>query len=312
MKSCGLSSDRNGPLISPWKQVTQMTNFPAVHYPELPPFYVCRLKKQNMILHSERIQQGVLTSMEGCDLCWGAVHSAVWKLGCRVALWWRSWIKAGGQRGARGDAGTQGHRDRKNTINLAESDRAPARTSTLNRLSHPPPPSAKKKPQKRKTAGSASPLQLDPHFTPCCVLACSLCRVTHRSPSSQSALLLFKTKDKWGVLKSVLAAGLHWVETLHGAEVSCKLFMIRQVFLRCLGTSWVKQKEKHFLSSSYRLSACGCEAVVVLSLPPSPGAQWPLSPVMKYFFASVSVRSRFFPFDSAAFGRRPTEGGCAA
>lgn len=49
--------------------------------------------------------------------------------------------------------GRQGGRDKKKAINLAESDRASANTSTLNSLSHHPPPTKKKKKKKKKSAG---------------------------------------------------------------------------------------------------------------------------------------------------------------
>lgn len=116
-------------------------------------------KKHN--LQRDRIQQCILTSTQGGVLCRGAVHSAGWEFGCRAALWWRSRIKSEG--------GRKAGRDKKKAINLAESDRASANTSTLNSLSHHPPHQKKKR--KRKAPGGALALQLDPHFTPCCVFS---------------------------------------------------------------------------------------------------------------------------------------------
>lgn len=101
------------------------------------------------------------------SLLWKTVSPALSTLPC--GCWAAGWLFDEGAELKQREM----ERERKNTINLAESDRASANTSTLNRLSHPPLPlrRLKKKKKKGKQPSVRRPLQLEPHFTPCCVFS---------------------------------------------------------------------------------------------------------------------------------------------
>lgn len=109
MWRCGLSSDRNGLLISLWKQVTQMTNFPAIHYLEKPFFFFfyCDEKKSFPCSRGrDSLTQAILQASNwaahphiiGCFWLWCCPLCCVgvWLSG---AFWCRSCIKPGRREG---------------------------------------------------------------------------------------------------------------------------------------------------------------------------------------------------------------------
>lgn len=116
----------------------------------------------------------------------------MWEFGCRVALWWRIWIKAGG--GRQGGGGKTQSILRSQTEHLQTP--APLTDWVTCRL-----PSTPKQPAVRRPCSWTHILHR------AAFSASSLCRVTLRSPSSQSALL--------GFLTSVLAGGLQWLKVMH-------------------------------------------------------------------------------------------------
>lgn len=239
-----------------------MTNFPAIHYPELPPFYVCRSGKKRTWF-TQRQNSAGRPYLDGSE-----VPSTL-----LCGSWAAGWLFDEGAELKRREGGREVGREGEGEEKHNQSCRV---RQSICKHQHPQqiePPTAplRQKKKKGKQPAVRRPCSWTHILHRAAFSAGSLCRVTHRSPSSQSALLLFKTRDKWGFLKSVLAAGLHWVKTLHGTKVSSKLFVMRQVFLRCLGKSEMKQKEKDFLSSSSHFSTCGCEAGVFII---SPSSSW--------------------------------------